>query len=426
MTKFFKEIDGLKLEPNWRINNGEESFVVPFPTTAPFNLVFHGETEFEYGHYGIHLGQEDRLTFLGNPDQIITAFFIDCRENSPTKGNRLTQEFNASSEFCLCIPPGVAHAFNGLENVFTINSYRLFLPEPDKWVAGETKWTIENDVINLPMDVKNDDIVYFEPNICEASEVFYELIREHQIENLPKIDSEYPFTEDFKFEDGTNARVMFRKKQNQEKIIPDWEEIEGIEGLGWEKHLSYWSGDSSGFVPFLDHSPFYVVDHGTDSYSHDAYGIHIGQEDRLTFVGDSTRLVTLELVDCREGTSTKHNKVKIEFYPSALRFLVIPNGVAHRFENLHNVFTINRPRIYSDNINEYEPGNDVIDWDVKDYDYPTFAVSSKEANLEYYRNQAESQKTLMMEPAKQSTPIVVSVKDENENLVKVAIRKNDN
>jgi dTDP-4-dehydrorhamnose 3,5-epimerase-like enzyme len=425
MTKFLENIKGLRIELNWRIDNGQDSFVVPFATTNPFNLVFHGNTKFEYGHYGIHLGQEDRLTFLGNPNQIITAYFIDCRIDSPTRGNRIIEKIQPSSEFCLCIPSGVAHAFDGLENVNTINSYKLFLPEPEKWLSGKTHWNIENDVINLPMDVADSEIKFFEENSCDASEVFYEIIKQHQKENIPKIDTEYPFTEDLEFDDGTNARLMFRKSETNSINIPQWEEIEGIEGAGWEKHLVYWSGEQSGFVPFLDDSPFYIVDHGNNSYTHDAFGIHLSQQDRLTFVGDMNQLITLVMVDCRENSPTLHNEVKIQFLPSALKFLVIPNGVAHRFENLHKVYTINRPYIFSDNIDEYEPGNDVIDWDISDKNYPVYKVSNNAVDKIFYKEQSLAQLQLMMNPSKHSTPIVVTTKNENGELVNVAIRKNE-
>jgi hypothetical protein len=53
----------------------------------PVNLVFHGHGKrFSYEYYGIHRGTEDRLTFLGPPNQTIQAYFIDCRENSPSWG----------------------------------------------------------------------------------------------------------------------------------------------------------------------------------------------------------------------------------------------------------------------------------------------------------------------------------------------------
>jgi dTDP-4-dehydrorhamnose 3,5-epimerase-like enzyme len=425
IIKTYQEIDGLRLEQNWRIDNGKDSFVIPFPTTNPFNLVFHGEQKFEYGHYGIHLGQEDRLTFLGNPEQFITAYFIDCRVNSKTKGNRLVCQYSPSSDYCLCIPPGVAHAFEGLENIFTINSYKLFLPEPNKWLSGESQWDINNDVINLPMDVKDDDLLFFEPNNQSASEVFYELIREHQANNIPNIDTEYPFTEDINFSDGTNARLMFKKKESKSVKYPEWEPINQIDGLGWKRHLVYWSGEHSGFIPFLETSPYYVVDHGFTSYTHDAFGIHIGQQDRLTFIGDPNQLVKVTFVDCREDSKTLHKEVTVSFYPTALRFLVIPNGVAHRFEDLHKVFTINRPIIYSDDIVNYQPGNDVIDWDIKRKDYPSYKVSSKEAPINFYKEQANSQTKLMSTPPKHSTPIILQTQTEDGEIVKVAIRKNE-
>ena len=419
----FPQISGLKLSQNLRIENGEDSFVIPFPSTNPFNIVFHGEDEFSYGHYGVHLGQEDRLTFLGNSNQKFKAYFIDCRMGSPTKGNRLEAELSPSSEWCLCIPPGVAHAFDGLEDIHTINSYRLFLPNPENWLTGKTDWNIENDVINLPMEISDAELQYFTPNSCKASNVFYELIRQHQKENIPKIDYEYPSTEDIEFEDGTKHKVMIKKKTNRKVEFQEWEPIEGIFGLGWQRHLCLWSGENSGFIPFLEESAFYIVDHGVNPYNHDAFGIHLGQEDRLTFVSSDIQKVFVELVDCREDSPTFHKKISFEFNPTPLRFLVIPNGVAHRFERLEKVYTINRPRIFSDDEMNYDSGNDVIDWDIQNEHYPSFKVSKKPASKSFYELQSQSQKEFLSSPLNHSTPIVLMTKDNEGNDVRVALRK---
>lgn len=94
MFKEFFHIKGLKWEKRWRANNGGKStWVVPFPTTKPANIVFHGSKHFDYGQYGIHLGQEDRLTFLGRSTLRVFASFIDCRSNSDTFGERFNLEF---------------------------------------------------------------------------------------------------------------------------------------------------------------------------------------------------------------------------------------------------------------------------------------------------------------------------------------------
>jgi hypothetical protein len=81
-------IIGLKWLKRVRLDNGGSSFVVPFPDTHPVNIVDHGFSMFNYGQYGIHIGQADVLTFLGDHEHMITAHFIDCRAQSETWGVR--------------------------------------------------------------------------------------------------------------------------------------------------------------------------------------------------------------------------------------------------------------------------------------------------------------------------------------------------
>ena len=92
-------IEGLHWIPRWRINNGQkDSFVIPFATTYPVNIVYHGERKFKYGQYGIHLGQQDTLTFLGDEKQRIVAKFMDCRNNSATFKQSISFYITPSSQ----------------------------------------------------------------------------------------------------------------------------------------------------------------------------------------------------------------------------------------------------------------------------------------------------------------------------------------
>ncbi len=415
-------IAGLRFEENWRTPNGGRSFVVPFGTTYPANIVFHGETPFDYEHYGIHLGQEDRLTFLGPEEQEIRGFFIDCRKGSPTYGSRVTHTWAPTSARRLCIPPGIAHAFLNLQNVDTVNTYALLLPPREEIENGTTEWNFESDVINLPLDVTDDVIRPYQPCTERASATFYRMVENLQRENIPKITHSYPAIQDVVI-DEKPVRLKIRMELAPGASVPAWEPVEEIEGLGWARHLVVWSGAESGFVPLLDHSPFYVVDHGTEHYAHDAYGIHLGQVDRLTFLGPSDQEVTVTFVDCREGSPTHHAKKTIAFHPSALRYLQIPNGVAHAFDGLENVFTVNRPETRSDDETTYLPGNDIFDWPVSRPDFPTYRVSDKAVSDAFYLAQAEAQQSLTQRPPEVGTPLVVQVTDENGQLRQLRVRE---
>jgi dTDP-4-dehydrorhamnose 3,5-epimerase-like enzyme len=395
---------------------------VPFPTTRPVNLVFHGNTPFSYGHYGIHLGQEDRLTFLGDSGRLIHAHFIDCRSSSESFGKRLTVQFCPTSEFTLCIPPGVAHAFDGLEDINTLNSYTLYLPDPVVWANGGGDWNSDSDVVNIPMDVADEALPRLNPNTHKASDRYYELVADQQATNIPLLKHEYPSVEEVALADGTSVRLALRKRLNHE-LKSDSDPLGEIDGVRWERHLVVPSGPSSGFVPVLDSKPFYIVDHGEHEYTHDAFGIHLGQEDRLTFLGPDDSLAEVTLVDCREHSPTLHNTATIQFKADATRFLVIPNGVAHRFSNLQRIFTLNRPHLFADDENTYQPGNDVVDWPVGNDNFPRYIVSSKPVSQAFYNEQVSSQRELLSAPPKHSTPIVLTMRDEQNNEVRVALRK---
>src|SRR6185295_4215477 len=202
-----------------------------------------------------------------------------------------------------------------------------------------------------------------------------------------------PFTRDVTFQDGTAKTLEFRKKLSEGQTrFQEWEPLIEIEGVGWKKHLTVWSSDDAGYVALTDVSPLQVIDHGTSHYATDAYGIHLEWEDRLTFVGPAMQKAIIRLIDCRKGSPTFHHEHSYEFTPSPLRYLVIPGGVAHAFDGLENIFTINRPRRCAGNADTYDPGNDVIDWPLAQRPAPAFELHEAEFPYEYYQTLAGMQK----------------------------------
>lgn len=418
------EIDGLRFEKRWRADNGEDSYVVPYATVRPTNIVYHGESKFDYGHYGVHLGQEDRLTFLGCSHSKIRALFLDCRVYSKTRGCKIEVEFGPSSARTLCIPPGVAHTFLGLENVFTINDYNIYLPPPENWVDGNTEWDLDSDIINIPVDIDPDVAPSFVPNKEKASNLLYRLVAEQQRRALSDVKYRHAETETVRFMDGSQATLSFREPFMDENVdlrLPDDCKIPGV---SWKQHFYLSTGKESGIVPLLDPYPMYVVDHGGVEYSHDAFGIHIGQEDRLTFLGRYHQKIKLVLLDCRRGSPTLHNRHTIEFYPDPRRYLIIPNGVAHAFMGLENVFTVNRPAVLVKDWRSYDSSNDVIDWPLTKRPYPVVDVHAEYAPQEFYNAQALAQSKILSSDEK-STPIVLTAKDsESGKDIRISMQKN--
>ncbi len=314
LTDNGQSIDGLEWSNAWHIANGTDSYVVPLATLRPINIVFKGDEDFTYGHYGVHLGQVDRLIFLGPSKNTITAYFLDCRAESPTFRTRIRVEFTPSSKNILSIPPGVAHTFD-TKAVVTLNWYSMLLPDPSAWLSGNSKWTIQGDIINVPMDISDHDIPALYLNKLAAADLFYGLIAEEQQQSLEGLTHEYPFTQDIQFEDGSNERLKFWRQLEERKKVEDWTPLSAIIGAGWKKNLVVWTGDVSGYLPLLDHRPKHLIDHGEAGYTHDAFGIHVGGDDHLLFIGPSNLTARCELIDCRAGSSTLHQSITFEFRP---------------------------------------------------------------------------------------------------------------
>ena len=415
-------IDGLEWRENWRVENGPDSFVVPFPRLRSAQLVFHGTSEFSYNQYGVHLGQDDVLTFLGKSTQTISGHFIDCRQGSPTFGQRDDIEFTPSSGRSLVIPRGVGHDFTGLENVFTLNTYELYLPAPDDWASSD--WKPRGDVINVPSDVTPEKLPSFVPNPLPAGDRWYQLVALQQAVMIPLLSHEYPITKDISFEDGTESRVALLKRTDAEKREP-FEPIDGIDGLGWVNLPFVSSGLESGFVPLLEPYPLYFIDHGETSYTHDAFGIHLGQEDHLLFAGPLDQVVTVEFMDTRSSSPTHGARFTYEFTPDATRYLKIPAGVGHALSNLENVFTINRAAVFlPEKAQEnYLPGNDVIDWPRSSSEVPTLQEHVIKAPADFYVRQVSDQARLQASPPMHATPAVMLIDGPDGRKVRVALRK---
>lgn len=110
------------------------------PGTGVTDYVTH-EADFEYSTFGIHIGQDDRLTFLG-VDQLVVVSLIDCREHSATVGLEVRVSMRVDPRRMIVIPRGVAHTLDGLDGVVTRD-------EP-VWYSGDSPdWHLDNDLVSF-------------------------------------------------------------------------------------------------------------------------------------------------------------------------------------------------------------------------------------------------------------------------------------
>jgi hypothetical protein len=280
-------------------------------------------------------------------------------------------------------------------------------------------------VVNLPDDVLPEDAPLFVPNEAEASESWYELVAEIQSRSLRELNSEYPMTADVTLDDGKSVRIKLKKRlADRPRIDEPVPATRTIEGVQWQEHLVLPSGPHSGFVPLIDRRPMYFIDHGTAEYTHDAYGIHLFQEDRLTFLGPTDQTVTVHFFDARKSSGTAGNEETITFSPSPHRMLLIPPGVAHAFEHIERVFTVNRPRSMEVPGTDFgSPTSDVVDWPLNDMPRPLFDTGKHEVSEAFYSARVEAQLEAMKETATAETPAVLLVDQPDGTKVRVALRK---
>ncbi|MBJ9977035.1 dTDP-4-dehydrorhamnose 3,5-epimerase family protein [Pseudomonas sp. S75] len=405
-------IEGLHWFNRWRLGNGSsESFVVPFATTRPVNIVTHGDTHFDYGQFGIHLAQQDVLTFLGDASKVINARFIDCRKASPSFRTSLSLQFSPASSRTLVIPPGVAHTFSGLEGVTTLNAYDLFLPPLTSLLQPTLGWTPEHDIINLPLEVDPASVEGVQPMGEPAANRVYHHLAALQRSILSTSELSHAETRQFTLDTGEHVHIMLQPAVHAAREASAFP-VSGIPGVEFKRHGSVRTGEHSRIVPVMGPSPFYIVDHGAQPYSFDSFGIHLGQEDHLTFLGPSCQSIRLKLVDVRAGSATLHREEWHEFRPDPEMELTIPCGVAHALFDMAHIYTLNRPVFYLDDARTYEPGNDVIDWPLDDRPYPVLMPNETLASLGYLETLVEVQKQLTALAPAAETPKALLVTDE--------------
>jgi hypothetical protein len=160
---------------------------------------------------------------------------------------------------------------------------------------------------------------------------------------------------------------------NALKRLADYREADeiveetGIPGLHWKRNDYYRTTALSRIIlPSAGQSLFTIVFHAEDfsESSHggyEFYGCHLGQDDVLTFLAHDDREMSGHFVDCRKGSPTLHKTCSLKFGSDPDRSLVIGRGIAHIFDNLMGMTTINQMRMHCDFRNpDFVPGSDVI------------------------------------------------------------------
>jgi hypothetical protein len=235
-----------------------------------------------------------------------------------------------------------------------------------------------------------------------AANIVYYRIAEHQKKILSSNMLSHAETRAFALDDGRVVHLILQEVDAFTEVS-DFP-VSAIEGVSFNTHQSISTGEESFIIPVQGPSPLYIVDHGSHRYDFDSFGVHLGQEDHLTFLARSGHRVRLKLVDMRAGSDTLHLEEWHEFECNPRLELVIPCGVAHALFNMADVFTLNRPLLFLDPLRTYQPGRDIIDWPLSDTHYPIFNVLKLPASVPYYEALVEQQKIMMATPVDRETP----------------------
>lgn len=157
-------IDGLYWIRNYFVKSTEMSrIVLPNPGQGNFSIVHHASDFSEAGHggyeiYGIHLGQVDVLTFLATDDRVMRGHFVDCRKGSPTLHRDVTLEFKGNPDRALVIDRGIAHIFDNLVGMVTLNQLRKY------WDFANPDFNPSVDVYNVPRGTAPRDFPVLQVN----------------------------------------------------------------------------------------------------------------------------------------------------------------------------------------------------------------------------------------------------------------------
>lgn len=227
---FSEYITGLRFEENTLLPISRRSGIfscklISSPGPMVSDFVTH-EADFQYGTYGIHVGQDDRLTFMGPKDAKIKGSFVDCRAGSPTLHNCVNITFAPSMARRLVIPRGVAHTFDGLQYIVTRDEpiWHSAVDNPD--------WNIDNDLISVDRDTSVEDFPVVRANeyrLPDALHVFQSRLSQSLLESPTTYLARYRVTEG-----DTTKYVMYdagwgQGEEDELRILLDQPQIAGVE-----------------------------------------------------------------------------------------------------------------------------------------------------------------------------------------------------
>ncbi len=322
-------IEGLELQPNPFIaldsRDGWFSTKVPSsPGPLISDFVTH-EIDFSYTTYGIHIGQDDRLTFFGPQDaRPIHGHFVDCRSDSPTRGASVSVAFAPSAHRRLVIPRGVAHTFDNLAGIVTRDEPVWFVDE------NNPDYNLDNDLVSFGRTAPPESRPLVRPNrhlLPRAAHHLLSRLSQKLLEN-PRA-----YLNRLRVEIGGEVRYVALDSttwvDREAEVARHLAPRSRIDGVRFAKNRYALTGKQSyTLVPSTDACVADVLVLEPQQRSETMF-VHARALAILTFMNAEGTPIEVRLFDSRKTSPSEGTFETLTFPADPRVHLVIPNGVAY-------------------------------------------------------------------------------------------------
>ncbi|MBP5088827.1 dTDP-4-dehydrorhamnose 3,5-epimerase family protein [Pseudomonas chlororaphis] len=285
------------------------------------------EPDFSYSTYGIHVGQDDRLTFMGDNGKKIEGFFVDCREGSPSIHHIVQLRFSPSLYRHLVIPRGVAHTFDNLEYIVTRD-------EPI-WHSDQdnTAWNLDNDLVSVPRTTELAKFPIIKANryrLPDEAHRFLSKISQSLLENPKSYLARYPVTIR-----GAEQYVMFEPKTWSDDARSVAERLTDEEFCGVRIKRNRYALTGAKSYTLVPNTASCVADvlvlPTSVPGSPQQYYWHARTRKTYTFLNNQELQIDLNLIDLRHDSATYGQHKSLQIICDPRTSIHIEQGIAYTF-----------------------------------------------------------------------------------------------
>jgi dTDP-4-dehydrorhamnose 3,5-epimerase-like enzyme len=348
-------IDGLQFEPNvvqdivgpsgWftkKLMSSEGPLISDFVTH---------EATFRYSTYGIHIGQDDRLTFMGENGSRINGYFVDCREGSPTLHKLVALDFAPGLHRRLVIPRGVAHTFDHLEHIVTRD-------EP-VWYSDENNpaWNIDNDLVSINRHTEPSAFPVVRANkyrLPDEAHQFLSRLSQTLLESPKSYLARFPVKIG-----GAEQFVMFEPKSwaDDERELQALLDVPTIAGVEVRRNRYALTGPKSWtLVPNTAACVADILLLPATVGESTPYHCHARTRKRYTFLNRQGVTIEFDFVDRRGDSSTFGTRSRLRTTCDPRISIAIDHGIAYSVRCREDVLVRCEHEVFVD---KNEPRNDI-------------------------------------------------------------------